>query len=160
MYRGFLGWQITWYKNFFDPSIFDPYRPPGQNRLSEAYFGSIPVLVRFHVLPIVDVVTLAENNFFKTFVKKIFVLVFFTRLLPHLPHYHTHLYLYGIWYTTLRSFSNSESIITWHTFRVNDTHHSDALLSDWLINNAWNTFKWFLSLIIVRVSTVSRLKAA
>ena len=24
--------------NFFDPSIFDPYRPPGQNRWSKAYF--------------------------------------------------------------------------------------------------------------------------
>ena len=52
--RGFLGWEITWCQQFFNLTIFDPNRPPGQNRWSKAYFGIVPVLVQKHVLPILN----------------------------------------------------------------------------------------------------------
>ena len=79
-----------------------------------------------------------RKKFFQDFCQKTskFCSSIFTRLfsqwwittLPNtpLPKQYT---IYSISYTTLSSFSNSESIITRHTVRVNGTHHYDALLS-------------------------------
>ena len=80
MYRGFLGWQITWCKNFFDRTIFDPYRSPGQNRWSKAYFGIVPVLVRQHVLPILN---LSLTPFRLKIFSEFFFHNFFLLLLDH-----------------------------------------------------------------------------